>query len=61
DAHTWLVAVQAALGMGQRESALAWFERARAQDAEKGSTRGLFVKVEASLKATRPKWKLWGV
>ncbi|WP_172966015.1 hypothetical protein [Cupriavidus pauculus] len=61
DAHTWLVAVQAALGMGQRESALAWFERARAQDAEKGSTRGLFAKVEASLKATRPKWKLWGV
>jgi tetratricopeptide (TPR) repeat protein len=61
DAQTWLAAVRAALGMGQRETALAWFERARALDAEKGTTRGLFAQVEASLKATRPKWKVWGV
>jgi len=61
DAHAWLVAVRAALGMGQRETALAWFERARALDAEKGATRQLYAQVEASLKATRPKWKVWGV
>ncbi|WP_153946348.1 tetratricopeptide repeat protein [Cupriavidus sp. U2] len=61
DAQTWLAAVQAALGMGQRETALGWFERARGLDAEKGVTRGLFAKVETALKATRPKWKLWGV
>ncbi|MBV8270996.1 MAG: hypothetical protein JO067_01855 [Cupriavidus sp.] len=61
DAHTWLVAVRAALGMAQREKALAWFERARALDAEKGATRQLYAQVEASLKATRPKWKVWGV
>lgn len=61
DAQTWLAAVQAALGMGQRETALAWFDKARALDAEKGSTRGLFAKVETALKATRPKWKVWGV
>ncbi|MCA3187274.1 MAG: hypothetical protein INH13_27350 [Cupriavidus sp.] len=61
DAPTWLAAVQAALGMGQRETALAWFERARVLGAEKGSTRGLYAKVESALKSTRPKWKLWGV
>jgi tetratricopeptide (TPR) repeat protein len=61
DAQTWLAAVQAALGMGQRETALGWFERAKGLEGEKGSTRGLYAKVESSLKATRPKWKLWGV
>ncbi len=61
DGQTWLVAVQAALGMGQRETALAWFERARTLEAEKGSTRGLYARVETALKATRPKWKVWGV
>ncbi|MGO4304741.1 hypothetical protein [Cupriavidus sp. RAF12] len=61
DAETYLNAVQAALGMGQRETALTWFERARTQGAETGRTRGLYAKVEAGLKATRPKWKLWGV
>lgn len=61
DAQTWLAAVQAALGMGQRETALGWFERAKSLEGEKGSTRGLYAKVESSLKATRPKWKLWGV
>lgn len=61
DGESWLVAVQAALGMGQRETALGWFERARAVGADAGSTRGLFAKVEAGLKATRPKWKVWGV
>ena len=61
DAPTWLAAEQAALGMGQRETALGWFERARSLEADKGSTRGLFAKTETALKATRPKWKLWGV
>lgn len=61
DAQTWLASVQAALGMGQRETALEWFGNARAQNAEAGQTRGLYAKVEASLKATRPRWKVWGV
>lgn len=61
DAQTWLTAVQAAVGMGQRETALEWFERARGLDAQTGVTRSLFAKVETALKATRPKWKLWGV
>lgn len=61
DAPTWLAAVQAALGMGQREAALGWFDKARALGSEKGATRGLHAKVEAALKATRPKWKVWGV
>ena len=47
--------------MAQRETALAWFERARGLGAEKGSTRGMYAKVESALKSTRPKWKLWGV
>ncbi|MNN16728.1 hypothetical protein D3C81_1298790 [compost metagenome] len=61
DAETWLHAVLAALGMGQRETALGWFERARNLGADKGRTRPLYAKAEASLKATRPKWKVWGV
>lgn len=61
DAESCLMAVQAALGLAQRDTALAWFERARALGADKGRTRGLYAKVEASLKTTRPAWKLWGV
>ncbi|WP_198680347.1 tetratricopeptide repeat protein [Cupriavidus agavae] len=61
NAETWLVAVQAAVALGQRETALGWFERARALGAEAGATRGLYAKTEAALKATRPKWKVWGV
>ncbi|MGO4281850.1 hypothetical protein [Cupriavidus sp. RAF20_2] len=61
DAETWLHAVLAALGMGQRETALGWFERARTLGADKGRTRPLYAKAEAGLKATRPKWKVWGV
>ncbi len=61
DARTWLTAVRAAVGMAQRETALAWFEKARALEGDKGATRGLFAQVEAGLKSTRPKWKVWGV
>jgi len=61
DAETWLHAVLAALGMAQREAALGWFERARALGAERGHTRALYAKAESGLKATRPKWKVWGV
>lgn len=61
DAETCLLATQAALGLAQREVALGWFDRARAQGAEKGRTRGLYAKVEAGLKETRPAWKIWGV
>lgn len=61
EAEVWLHAVEAALGLEQRETALAWFEKARAGGAEQGRTRGLYGKVETALKATRPKWKLWGV
>ena len=61
DARTWLTAVRAAVGMAQRETALAWFEKARALEGDKGVTRGLFAQVEAGLKSTRPKWKVWGV
>nr|WP_218891783.1 hypothetical protein [Cupriavidus plantarum] len=61
DAETCLLATQAALGLAQRDVALGWFERARAQGADKGRTRGLYAKVEAALKETRPAWKIWGV
>ncbi len=61
DAETCLHATQAALGLGLREPALAWFGKARARGAAQGRTRGLYVKVEAALRDTRPKWKLWGV
>jgi tetratricopeptide (TPR) repeat protein len=61
EAEVWLHAVEAALGLEQRETALAWFDKARAGGAEHGRTRGLYGKVETALKATRPKWKLWGV
>nr|WP_238486825.1 tetratricopeptide repeat protein [Cupriavidus pauculus] len=59
DAQTRLLAVLAALGMRQRETALAWFDHARG--ANTGATRGLYAKAEAGLKATRPWWKIWGV
>ena len=61
DAETCLLATQAALGLAQRDVALGWFERARTQGADKGRTRGLYAKVEAALKETRPAWKIWGV
>ncbi len=61
DAETCLHAVEAALGLEQREAALAYFEKARARGAEQGRTRGLYARVETALRATRPKWKLWGV
>lgn len=61
DAETCLLATQAALGLAQRDVALGWFERARAQGADKGRTRALYAKVEAALKETRPAWKIWGV
>ncbi|CAG9174033.1 hypothetical protein LMG23992_02605 [Cupriavidus laharis] len=61
DAETWLRAVESAVGLGQRETALAYFDKARAAGAGEGRTRGLNMKVETALRATRPKWKLWGV
>ncbi|MNT76433.1 hypothetical protein D3C72_2154360 [compost metagenome] len=53
--------MQSALGLDQRETALAYFEKARARGAAQGSTRTLYAQVEAALKATRPMWKVWGV
>lgn len=61
DAEVYLRAVQSALGLDQRETALAYFEKARARGAAQGSTRTLYAQVEAALKATRPMWKVWGV
>lgn len=61
DAEACLVAVQAALGMERRETALEYFGKARARGAAQGRSRGLYAKVETALRATRPKWKLWGV
>ncbi|CAG9170597.1 tetratricopeptide repeat protein [Cupriavidus pinatubonensis] len=61
DAETWLRAVESAVGQAQRETALGYYDKARAAGAEQGRTRGLHAKVEAALRATRPKWKLWGV
>ncbi|MNL78195.1 hypothetical protein D3C87_2045270 [compost metagenome] len=61
DAEVYLRAVQSALGLDQRETALAYFEKARARGAAQGSTRTLYAQVEAALKAPRPMWKVWGV
>lgn len=61
DAEVYLRAVQSALGLDQRETALGYFEKARARGAAQGSTRTLYAQVEAALKATRPMWKVWGV
>jgi len=61
DADAWLLAVQAAVAQGHRETALEWFEKAKAAGAGVGTTRGLFGKTEAALKSTRPKWKVWGL
>jgi tetratricopeptide (TPR) repeat protein len=61
DAEVYLRAVQSALGLDQRETALGYFEKARARSAAQGSTRTLYAQVEAALKATRPMWKVWGV
>jgi len=61
DAELYLRAVQAALGLDQRETALAHFEKARTRGAAQGATRTLYGQVETALKATRPKWKVWGV
>ncbi len=61
DAETWLHAVESAVGLGQRETALGYYDKARAAGAAEGRTRALNTKVEAALRSTRPKWKLWGV
>ncbi|MDF3835477.1 tetratricopeptide repeat protein [Cupriavidus basilensis] len=61
EGDAYLGAVEAALGLEQRETALAYFDKARAQGAAQGKTRTLFTRVEASLRATRPAWKFWGV
>ncbi|EYS90288.1 hypothetical protein CF68_32560 [Cupriavidus sp. SK-4] len=61
DADVYLRAVQSALGLDQRETALGYFEKARARGAAQGSTGTLYAQVEAALKATRPMWKVWGV
>lgn len=61
DAETWLHAVESAVGLGQRETALGYFDKARTAGAGEGRTRSLNAKVEAALRTTRPKWKLWGV
>lgn len=61
DAETWLHATQAAAAGQHREQALSWFEKARAQNAAEGPTRGLYARVETTLRTTRPAWKLWGV
>ncbi|WP_454752524.1 tetratricopeptide repeat protein [Cupriavidus necator] len=61
DAEMYLRAVQSALGLDQRETALAYFDKARARGAAQGATRTLYGQVETALKATRPKWKVWGV
>lgn len=59
--EAYLHATQAALGLERREAALVTFQRARALGAAEGKTRGLYARVEQGLRATRPKWKLWGV
>ncbi|GAB2448018.1 hypothetical protein GCM10027081_56940 [Cupriavidus yeoncheonensis] len=61
DAETWLHAVESAVGLGQRETALGYFDKARAAGAGEGRTHALNTKVEAALRTTRPMWKLWGV
>jgi len=61
DAETFLHAVESALGLEQRETALAYFDKARARGAAQGAARGLYARVETALKATRPMWKVWGV
>jgi tetratricopeptide (TPR) repeat protein len=61
DAGVYLRAVQSALGQGQREAALAYFDKARARGAPQSASRALYAEVEAALKATRPVWKVWGV
>ncbi|WP_454736852.1 tetratricopeptide repeat protein [Cupriavidus necator] len=61
DAEVYLRAVQSALGLDQREIALAHFDKARTRGAAQGATRTLYGQVETALKASRPKWKVWGV
>lgn len=61
DAEVCLRAVEAAVGLDRREVALAYFEKARVRGAAQGRTRSLYTRVETALRATRPKWKLWGV
>lgn len=60
-ADAWLQAARAAATLEQRETALAWFEKARALGAAQGKSRALYAQVEDALRATRPKWKFWGV
>ncbi|WP_432258657.1 tetratricopeptide repeat protein [Cupriavidus sp. TMH.W2] len=61
DAEVYLRAVQSALGQEQRDTALGYFDKARARGAAQGATRTLYTEVETALKATRPMWKVWGV
>lgn len=61
EGDAYLGAVEAALGLEQRETALGYFEKARAGGAAQGKSRTLYARVEASLRATRPAWKFWGV
>jgi len=61
DGEAWLGAVEAALGLAQRETALAYFDKARAVGAAQGRTRAQYARMETGLRATRPAWKFWGV
>ncbi len=61
DAEVCLRVVESALGLQQRETALAYFDKARARGAAQGATRTLYAQMETALKSTRPRWKVWGV
>ena len=61
DAEVCLRVVESALGLRQRETALAYFDKARARGGAQGATRALYAQVETALKSTRPRWKVWGV
>ncbi|EHP37421.1 hypothetical protein OR16_42894, partial [Cupriavidus basilensis OR16] len=61
DGEAYLGAVEAALGLEQRETALGYFDKARASGAAQGKSRSLYARMETGLRATRPGWKFWGV